>query len=416
RQQHHRFNIFDKNTNNTMDYFLTNTDDISDCDAQSDKSNSNNNNVRNHTQKSTLTENIGRSSRRKQLAPRSRLVRQCDECDFSSSIINEFKTHMKFEHGHDQVFLCDICRYYSLSPLDYQLHLNSHQNNHSLSKSNISLHEQQIESDGEIDDDDSINIFSKEQHSTLFENDEQISDDEQNPSTSTNKKLNLSVTSSHSNTTQQTSSSVPDRKRPYNVSVDPARYRRVPDPDDATAVKFACSLCGNLYKWRKSLNKHWKEKHNDESPPPLDAPVTIRPPKSSSNTTIQSKISNRTSEMLPQTSLNSTATLAPSLPSSLVPPPPPPAQHHPAFPFNPYSWINFASRTDFQQIYSSTSMDQSLNLPLDLTIKSTKKNTSSSSSPPSSSLSISTEQNPIKKHHRDSNSSNDEQRDSSNYN
>ncbi|CAF5194275.1 unnamed protein product, partial [Rotaria sp. Silwood1] len=91
------------------------------------------------------------------------------------------------------------------------------------------------------------------------------------------------------------------------------------------------------------------------SPPPLDAPVTIRPPKSSSNTTIQSKISNRTSEMLPQTSLNSTPTLAPSLPSSLVPPPPPPAQHHPAFPFNPYSWINFASRTDFQQIYSSTS-------------------------------------------------------------
>jgi hypothetical protein len=65
--------------------------------------------------------------RRKQLAPRSRLVRQCDECDFSSSTINEFKTHMKFEHGHDQVFLCDICRYYSLSSFDYQLHLNSHQ-------------------------------------------------------------------------------------------------------------------------------------------------------------------------------------------------------------------------------------------------------------------------------------------------
>ncbi|CAF4205981.1 unnamed protein product, partial [Rotaria sp. Silwood2] len=61
RQQHHRFNIFDKNTNNTMDYFLANTDDISDCDAQSDKSNSNNN-ARNHTQKLTLGENTGRSS------------------------------------------------------------------------------------------------------------------------------------------------------------------------------------------------------------------------------------------------------------------------------------------------------------------------------------------------------------------
>jgi len=64
--------------------------------------------------------------RRKQLAPRSRLVRQCDLCDFSSSIINEFKNHMKFEHGQDQVFLCDTCRYYSLSSYDFTLHLNSH--------------------------------------------------------------------------------------------------------------------------------------------------------------------------------------------------------------------------------------------------------------------------------------------------
>jgi hypothetical protein len=64
--------------------------------------------------------------RRKQLAPRSRLVRQCDLCDFSSSIINEFKNHMKFEHGQDQVFLCDTCRYYSLSSYDFSLHLNSH--------------------------------------------------------------------------------------------------------------------------------------------------------------------------------------------------------------------------------------------------------------------------------------------------
>ena len=185
-------------------------------------------------------------------------------------------------------------------------------------------------------------------------------------------------------------------------------------------VKFACSLCGNLYKWRKSLNKHWKEKHNEESPPPLDAPVTIRPPKtSSSSTTIQSKPLNRTSEMLPQTSIN----------SSLPPPPsmqtlPPPPHHHPAFPFNPYSWLNFASRADFQQLFPSAStpipstqtmIDQSLNTPLDLTIKSTNKITSPSLS---STLNESEQQqgNPYKKFHRDSNSSNDEQRDSSHYN
>lgn len=62
-------------------------------------------------------------------------------------------------------------------------------------------------------------------------------------------------------------------KRHYNSEVDPARYRKVLE-DGVT--KFACSLCGNTYKWRKSLNKHWKEKHITETPPPLDAPVTVK--------------------------------------------------------------------------------------------------------------------------------------------
>lgn len=31
-------------------------------------------------------------------------------------------------------------------------------------------------------------------------------------------------------------------------------------------MKYACSNCGNVYKWRKSLNKHWKEKHSGEKP------------------------------------------------------------------------------------------------------------------------------------------------------
>ena len=67
-----------------------------------------------------------RFSRRKQLAPRSRLVRQCDLCDFSSSIISEFKNHMTFEHEQSEVFLCDTCRYYSLSSDDFHLHVKSH--------------------------------------------------------------------------------------------------------------------------------------------------------------------------------------------------------------------------------------------------------------------------------------------------
>jgi len=62
-------------------------------------------------------------------------------------------------------------------------------------------------------------------------------------------------------------------KRHYNSEVDPARYRKVIE-DGIT--KFACSICGNTYKWRKSLNKHWKENHITEVPPPLDAPVTVK--------------------------------------------------------------------------------------------------------------------------------------------
>lgn len=70
-----------------------------------------------------------------------------------------------------------------------------------------------------------------------------------------------------------TPSTMEKAKRHYNSEVDPARYRKVIE-DGIT--KFACSICGNTYKWRKSLNKHWKEKHITEVPPPLDAPVTVK--------------------------------------------------------------------------------------------------------------------------------------------
>ncbi|CAF4556005.1 unnamed protein product, partial [Rotaria socialis] len=188
-QRHHHF---DSNFNQTMDYFPTNTDDINDCDAKSNKSISNNNAINLMLKTTPNTERS--SNRRKQLAPRSRLVRQCDLCDFSSSTINEFKNHMKYEHETEQVYLCDACRYYSLSSYDFQLHLNSHhdlsKNNHqSLSPPKLNLFVKpspNAGSDEEIEEDNdehqiSINT-SKEQNNTTFDNDEQSSDDEQHVS------------------------------------------------------------------------------------------------------------------------------------------------------------------------------------------------------------------------------------------
>ena len=85
-------------------------------------------------------------------------------------------------------------------------------------------------------------------------------------------------------------------KRHYNSEVDPARYRKVIEEG---ITKFACSICGNTYKWRKSLNKHWKEKHITETPPPLDAPVTVK--LRNGTTTINCIATNGTTLTIPST-------------------------------------------------------------------------------------------------------------------
>lgn len=60
------------------------------------------------------------------------------------------------------------------------------------------------------------------------------------------------------------SGQVKPRCTPAREAVDPAKYFTLTDEPDGT--KYACSKCGNVYKWRKSLNKHWKEKHDGETP------------------------------------------------------------------------------------------------------------------------------------------------------
>lgn len=59
-------------------------------------------------------------------------------------------------------------------------------------------------------------------------------------------------------------------------AVDPAKYVIVRDVD---GTKYACSKCGNVYKWRKSLNKHWKEKHDGELPGPCKSVVSLSVPQ-----------------------------------------------------------------------------------------------------------------------------------------
>ncbi|XP_076470751.1 uncharacterized protein LOC143300742 [Babylonia areolata] len=72
------------------------------------------------------------------------------------------------------------------------------------------------------------------------------------------------------------------KKRRKDVS--PAKYfevtERSPDQSAKVSTKYGCSRCGSLYKWRKSLNKHWKEKHDgdpgDNSPVPQGMKMLLK--------------------------------------------------------------------------------------------------------------------------------------------
>ena len=70
--------------------------------------------------------------------------------------------------------------------------------------------------------------------------------------------------------------SKPKLYAPFREAVDPAKYITIQEAD---GVKYACSKCGNVYKWRKSLNKHWKEKHDGEIPDPRNSYTPLAIPR-----------------------------------------------------------------------------------------------------------------------------------------
>ena len=114
---------------------------------------------------------------------------------------------------------------------------------------------------------------------------------------------------------------------PVREAVDPAKYITISGEPDG--VKYACSKCGNIYKWRKSLNKHWKEKHDGETPPDpagtaaaanryvrLPTPVAKRPSPTPFSTAASSAARPLPSVTRPLTGVRgSLAAILPPLPS-----------------------------------------------------------------------------------------------------
>lgn len=73
-------------------------------------------------------------------------------------------------------------------------------------------------------------------------------------STDQNQRQHFCAFDAAGNVKNQPQASVSARE-----AVDPDKYVTI--TDNKGVVKFKCARCGNAYKWRKSLNKHWKEKH-----------------------------------------------------------------------------------------------------------------------------------------------------------
>ncbi|CAF0763019.1 unnamed protein product [Brachionus calyciflorus] len=247
-------------------------------------------------------------------------LKYCNKCDFQTNDLNEFTEHMKFEHSLDEIYPCDMCSFFTESLWDYQVHmekthLEENRMHESESEDILEAPEEEFDEDDEDDNKESI-LYSSSSSSSISFNPKKNSDEIINKKINfdnQNSKMIFDLANQYQNQSQLTQliqkynqqmnqqqqqqqhqqqqqqqrlPQIPMQekaKRHYNSEVDPARYRKV---FEEGITKFACSICGNTYKWRKSLNKHWKEKHITETPPPLDAPVAVK--LRNGNTTLNS--------------------------------------------------------------------------------------------------------------------------------
>ncbi|XP_022343987.2 uncharacterized protein LOC111137051 [Crassostrea virginica] len=187
----------------------------------------------------------------------------CNQCEFSSTSAKTFLHHQKDEHQPDIIiYECDICEYAT----KYKQKLPRHRKLHFTGKDTSSLL-------GAYDLDSSLNetkdrsgsfhdsMRMDENNPNFIQNvvDDDDDDDEEDEEEETLPQNETQDIPS----TPDGAPPVEKKKRKTRQEVDPGKYFEV---QDDTGIKYACSKCGNVYKWRKSLNKHWKEKHFGDIP------------------------------------------------------------------------------------------------------------------------------------------------------
>ena len=139
------------------------------------------------------------------------------------------------------------------------------------------------------------------------------------------------------------SSAVKPRCAPVREAVDPAKYITVQEGD---GVKYACSKCGNIYKWRKSLNKHWKEKHDGEIPEPRTGMPSVAIPRGNGPVGFRGAVPRATygtgrSQVSPRSLPTSPKEKSPYISA---------ASHCRGFPTNPFTAKPYASTKTFGEM------------------------------------------------------------------
>ncbi|XP_021351997.1 uncharacterized protein LOC110449447 [Mizuhopecten yessoensis] len=185
----------------------------------------------------------------------------CNLCEFSSTSAKIFLHHQKDSHSLDiTIYECDICeyatKYKQKLPRHRKLHFTGKENGGMMSGSDLdsSFGEKSFHTEDR-------DMEIREHMLGEEEEEEEVYDEEEE------EEETVVPVAPDNNICEIVQGE--KKKRKTRQEVDPAKYFEVLDE---TGVKYACSKCGNVYKWRKSLNKHWKEKHFG------DLPDTGRPP------------------------------------------------------------------------------------------------------------------------------------------
>lgn len=202
----------------------------------------------------------------------------CNQCEFSTTSAKIFLHHQKDAHHLDIIiYECDICeyatKYKQKLPRHRKLHF-SGKEGMSESDLDLSMNERELKELKEMDGMPSLSMVKKEGEGIpgmLIVNGEEDMDEDGD--IDEDEYEEMVMPSSETSQTPEGSAAPEVKKKRIRQEVDPLKYYEVVDD---VGVKYACSKCGNVYKWRKSLNKHWKEKHFGETPDLTKPPQALQ--------------------------------------------------------------------------------------------------------------------------------------------